>query len=67
MDKKTCEFFQQCPIFEKCKMGALSGAFIFLYCEGTKMDECERRILKRTGKSVPLNLLPNGEYFDPNR
>jgi hypothetical protein len=63
----SCEFLKTCPIFEKSKMGAVTGAFIFLYCEGPKMADCERRKLKKEGQEVPLSLLPNGEFYNPNR
>lgn len=60
----SCEFLEKCPIFERTKKGILDKVFITLYCEGPQLEKCERRILKKNGKDVPLVLLPTGEYYD---
>lgn len=62
-----CEFIAKCPVFEKCKTGVIKGVFGRLYCQGTKLEDCERRKLKKAGKEVPVTLLPNGEHMESLR
>jgi hypothetical protein len=62
--QQECEHLKNCPIFEKCKTGLIENIFGELYCKGPKMDQCARKKLKKEGKNVPINLLPNGEYID---
>ena len=59
-----CEFLQKCPVFEKCTTGVIKGVFARLYCQGSKLEECERRRLKMNGAEVPPSLLPNGEHIN---
>lgn len=58
-----CEFTPKCPVFEKCQTGVIKAVFSIKYCKGFQLDECERRKLKKAGKEVPPNLLPNGEFL----
>jgi hypothetical protein len=58
-----CEFLTKCPIFEKCQTGVIKGVFSIRYCKGNELEKCERRKLKKTGKEVPIDLLPNGEHL----
>jgi len=58
-----CEFIEKCPIFQKCQTGMIEGVFGVRYCKGSQLENCERRKLKKDGKEVPLNLLPNGKHL----
>jgi len=60
MVERICEYFRDCPIFEKFSLESTKNVYIILYCKGSKMEECARRKLRKEGKEVPLNLLPDG-------
>jgi hypothetical protein len=55
-----CEFYAECPVFEKSVSGMLKKSFSIVYCQGSLLEECARRKLKLAGETVPPDLLPNG-------
>ena len=55
-----CEYLSRCPIWEKFKTDS-KYAWIARYCKGSKKDKCARKALRKEGKEVPINLLPNGK------
>ena len=63
---QECEFIEKCPVFQKCRTGALEKVFSVRYCKGSQLENCERRKLKKTGQEVPPDLLPNGKLFEVN-
>ena len=58
-----CEYLDKCPVFEKSTTGVIKGVFAVMYCKGGKLEECERRKLKKADKDVPDNLLPSGDHL----
>lgn len=58
-----CEFYEICPIFKKSDAGRIKGVYVFLFCKGSRRDDCERRKMKLRGEDVPLTLLPTGDYM----
>lgn len=55
-----CPNMETCPIYNKFRTEALKNIYIRLYCLG-KCDNCKRKQLKDAGKTVPLELLPDGK------
>ncbi len=60
---QQCEFLAGCPIFNRFKIEGVRNTWIVLYCRGPKWEQCERRIRRLRGETVPPLLLPNGDYL----
>ena len=58
-----CEYLDKCPIFRKFKSEGLANIWISNYCQGDKMEKCERRVLTKKGVAHPITLLPNGRHL----
>lgn len=58
-----CEYLEKCPIFKKFKSEGLANVWIQNYCQGDKMEQCERRIQTKAGIPHPITLLPNGKHL----
>jgi len=62
---KVCEKLPDCPFFKKYSMYATS--YIFVYCEGPKLESCARLLYKNThGVKPPDELTPTGILVDPD-
>jgi hypothetical protein len=57
---QECEFLEKCPMFALFEIESMGSAFISLYCKGPLMDSCERGTIRRSGKTPPDDLLPDG-------
>ncbi len=61
--QKVCENVRSCPAFRNFVLGEF-GKFAEMsnkYCTSKDYVKCNRYILKKKGKIVPLNLHPNGK------
>lgn len=58
-----CVYLEKCPIFKKFRSEGLANVWISTYCQGHKMEQCERRILTKKGIPHPITLLPNGKHL----
>jgi len=61
-----CEYLDKCPIFALFKSEGAKNVWISFYCQGSRQEECARKLLKKDGKEVPRTLLPNGSYLPPS-
>ena len=61
---KSCEFIESCPIFARFASEGSKNFWIQLYCQGERMNSCERLHLRRMGKEIPITLLPNGKHLE---
>ena len=61
---KDCEYLEACPIFNRFRLEGIKNFWIRLYCQGEKQANCQRRIIKVTGRPVPEDLLPNGKHLE---
>ncbi len=55
-----CTYLEGCPIFARIESHELRTMWILEYCRGGRYSECARLKLKKQGRTVPLDLLPDG-------
>ncbi len=60
---EKCPRLEMCSMFKLFRHEATKTIFIRQYCEGD-FKKCIRKQKKDTGREVPDNLMPNGEYLD---
>lgn len=56
-----CEFLDECPIFLRFHSKKSVSLWIKMYCQGPRINQCQRRRMKIEGFEVPITLLPNGK------
>ena len=61
---KECEFIKTCPIFERFRVEGLKNFYIRNFCQGKKLEHCERLTLRNEGQDVPITLLPTGKTLE---
>ena len=61
--EQECEFLMACPIFQKFSLQSTKNVYVTTYCKGSRLDDCERRKLRRAGREAPLTLLPDGSQM----
>lgn len=61
---KECEYIDSCSILHLFRSEAIKGAWLRLYCQGQKCEDCERKQLIKSGKEVPSKMLPNGTFMN---
>ena len=60
---QTCELLEKCGYFEKYQSSkeTLCQGWIRQYCQGSKMDECKRKLYRREhGTPPPVDMMPSG-------
>ncbi len=60
-----CEFLKDCSFFQKYQntKDLVCKGFILQYCKGPKMEQCERRKLRKSGKVPPADMMPTGQMM----
>ena len=58
----NCEYMDKCPMFQKFEAESILRFWIQNFCKG-EHEKCQRKVLRKAGKEVPLNLLPNGTFL----
>jgi hypothetical protein len=55
-----CRYIDDCRMFAFIREHHVREDYVTMYCQGPKRDECERYKLRSAGRSVPLDLTPDG-------
>ena len=63
-EPSDCAYLDSCPIFARIESQELQTMWILEYCRGGGSSECARLKLKKQGRTVPLDLLPDGSAVD---
>jgi len=58
----TCPHAKGCAMFDLLKMAGTLRTWQIRYCGG-KFEECARFKTSALGRTVPANLMPNGQYL----
>ena len=59
-----CAYLEGCPIFARIQSHELRTMWILEYCKGGESSQCERLKVKKQGRTVPIDLLPDGSTID---
>jgi hypothetical protein len=59
-----CAYLEGCPIFARIESHELRTMWILEYCKGGESPDCARLKLKKQGRTVPIDLLPDGSTID---
>jgi len=60
MSTKDCSHIGNCPMYALLKLSGTVKTWQSRYCQAD-YSECARYKLSLTGKTVPQNLMPNGQ------
>jgi hypothetical protein len=63
-DLSNCTYLEDCPIFARIHNQELRTMWILEYCKGGESPSCARFKLKKQGRTVPTDLLPDGSTID---
>ena len=64
---RHCSYLGTCPVFDRFRLEGLRNFWIRLYCQGTRQSMCQRKVIKISGRPVPEDLLPNGDFLPPGQ
>jgi hypothetical protein len=63
---QDCEYLPTCSIFGRFHLDGIKSFWIKLYCQGEKQPKGQRKLIIESGRPMPQNLLPNGNYLPTN-
>ncbi len=68
MGREHCELLNDCGFFRKYQqtLDLACRGFIKVYCQGPKMDDCERKRYRAANGGPPHDdMMPNGKEMPP--
>lgn len=57
----SCPHKASCPLYSQFRVKALLNFWIASFCDDPGHERCARFQLSKSGRPVPITLLPNGE------